>query len=92
MLTVPLTLLHSEWPKLCGVMAVLSAIGLSCNDTGLTIYIKFALLWIYKGKVLNNRSLETVKDLEIVLGSFIGLYYPWFQHNQSTSTQVRDTR
>ena len=23
-----LTLLHSEWPKLCGVLAVLSAIGL----------------------------------------------------------------
>ena len=25
----PLTLLHSEWPKLCGVLAILSAIGLT---------------------------------------------------------------
>ena len=27
-----LTLLHSEWPKLYGVLAVLSAIGLRCMD------------------------------------------------------------
>ena len=29
---VDLTLLHSEWPKLYGVLAILSAVGLKCTS------------------------------------------------------------
>ena len=50
-----LTLLHSEWPKLCRVLAVLSAIGLK-NE-------RLILLWVIKSRSMARECIAISANL-----------------------------